>query len=195
MFRCPISNGSCRNTLREGGRPGERRPGSEARPGNRPGMGLVLPLLLLLVHGVGGCQAQKGGKTQPGAAGQEPNQVAWDETQRRAFELALKLAREQLYQQLRQVRVSQKEKLADLVRRLVVSSEELRKLAATARIRRVVWSDDDRCRVEIGLSLLSVADAMDRWDPQGHCAPHSQILKLNPSPVLVFVGESTPPGQ
>jgi len=118
------------------------------------------------------------------------DQTGWSDSQRRAFTAALESAREDLYQKIRKIRVSEREGIDDVVRHGVVSVAELRDLAASARFRRVTWTADGRCRAEIRLSLLSVAEAMDRWDKKNRWAPHGQILQLNSQAILSAIGES-----
>jgi len=126
------------------------------------------------------------------SAGDEPGsiQAGWTDHQRREFDAALQSARDNLYRQLLRLRIAPEVRLVRLVRDRLASVEELRNLAASARIRRVTWLADGRCRVQISLVLIHVAKAVELWDSKGKWRPHSQVLELNRPAVVTAIAES-----
>ncbi|MBN1344812.1 MAG: hypothetical protein JXQ73_19115 [Phycisphaerae bacterium] len=114
----------------------------------------------------------------------------WSDGQRRQLRSALKVAHEDVYQQLRKVRLRGNEKLERLIRDRTSSTEEFRNLAASSEITRVTWLPDGRCRVAVRLGMVRVADAVRRWDCQGKWRPHRQIIELNENRALYAVATS-----
>lgn len=132
--------------------------------------------------------------SQSHAPTEQTDRDRWSEPQRQAFDAALEVARENLYRQLRQLRVTEKARMDDLVKEVAVTQGELRSLSKTARFRRITWLSDGRCRVEIDLAMFHVVEAMDRWDAKKRWAPHDQLVQLNGRPILSAAGESAAPG-
>jgi hypothetical protein len=163
----------------------------EGRSFMRTRIGASLLSLLLLT--TIGCQTPAKPAATPAKQGGRADGRSWTLSQRQAFDAALDMAREDLFQKLRGLQVAPKATMQDLLNEVVVTRAELRTLVASAEFRRVTWLEGGRCRVEIMLGLIRVAESLDRWDTKGRWAPHMQILEFRRTPMLMAIGESPSP--
>jgi len=148
---------------------------------------VAISIVLAAVLTTAGCQRPTAAPPGDQAGQEHPD---WTLAQRRAFRAALWSAQGKLYERLRQVRVGKTDRLDRLIREGVLSTDEVRDLAASARIDRIAWLSDGRCRVEVSLGWPRIVQAVRWWDNAGRWAPHRQIPELNDSALLSAVSES-----
>lgn len=150
----------------------------------------IVCLMLNLIPAIPACQQPAPSDVAEEAPVDGPRASEWTRSQRDAFNVAQASARDKIYRQLRVLRLQPNFRVEQLIGKRMVSVAELRGLAASARIRRVTWIDDGGCRVELVLGLLRVVEAVDRWDVRDKYAPHSRIVELAGSPLIIAVGDS-----